>query len=139
MTLIGRPELGDDPKYKTNWDRVANAPELDRLIGAWTRTQDAKTAVALMDEKEIPASLIYTIADIAADTHFASRHMVQRVHDPQFGALLHPGIVPQFDGVAAEVAWPGPALGAHTDEVLRNLLGMPANEIERLRREGVVR
>ena len=37
MTLIGRPELGDDPKYKTNWDRVANAPELDRLIGAWTR------------------------------------------------------------------------------------------------------
>ena len=51
-----------------------------------------------MDEKEIPASLIYTIADIAADTHFASRHMVQRVDDPQFGALLHPGLCRNLTG-----------------------------------------
>jgi crotonobetainyl-CoA:carnitine CoA-transferase CaiB-like acyl-CoA transferase len=139
VALIGHPELAVDAKYKTNWDRVAHAQDLDRIIGAWVAKQDARSAVALMDDNEIPASLIYTIADIADDAHFASRAMIQEVEDAQFGALLHPGIVPQFNGVATKVAWPGPTLGAHTGEILSGMLGMSRDAIDILRQKGVVR
>jgi crotonobetainyl-CoA:carnitine CoA-transferase CaiB-like acyl-CoA transferase len=138
MNLIGRPEVGANPKYQTNWDRVANAPELDGIIGNWTQTVDSAFAIASLEANEVPASLIYTVADCAADDHFAARGMVQPVEDATFGSILHPGIVPQFDGVARKVEQAGPELGAHTDEVLRDLLRMDETRIAALRQDGII-
>jgi formyl-CoA transferase len=64
--------------------------------------------------------------------------MVREVEDPLFGRVLHAGIVPHIPENPGEVRWPGPPIGAHTDEVLRELLGLKPPEIAKLRAEGVV-
>ena len=87
----------------------------------------------------MPCSRIYDIADIAADPQFLDRGMVRRVADPRLGEVLHPGVVPAMTGgPAGGVRWAGPDVGAHTDEVLAELLGMAPDEIDALKKEGVL-
>jgi len=127
MTAIGRPELARDPAYATNADRCARRDALDAAISAWTRTLPAKQAEAQLDAADVPCSRLYDIADCANDLHFLARGSVQAVDDPLIGRTLHPGPTIRLDGDPPETAigWPGPAAGAHTDYVLRTLLGLP--------------
>ena len=69
---------------------------------------------------------------------FRHRGMVREVDDPLFGSILHAGIVPHVPEDPGRVRWPGPAVGAHTDEVMTGLLGMRPQEIAALRTEGVL-
>jgi formyl-CoA transferase len=124
MTMIGQSALAKDPVYATNADRCARRDALDAVIGAWTATLPAKDAEELLEEADVPCSRLYDIADCAADPHFLTRGSVQTIDDPLIGKTLHPGPVIRLDGDLAEnvVAWPGPAVGAHTDYVLNTLL-----------------
>jgi len=126
MAAIGRPELGADPCYATNGDRCARREELDTAIAAWTKQHPAREAEAVLETAEVPCSRLYDIADCANDPHFVVRQSVLRVDDPLIGPTLHPGPTIRMDGAAPEdvLGWPGPAVGAHTEYVLRELLGM---------------
>ena len=127
MTAIGRPELGVDPVYATNGARCAHREMLDAAITTWTRTVPAKEAQERLEAADVPCSRLYDIADCAADPHFRARAAVQEIEDPLIGRTLHPGPAIRLDGEAPEavVGWTGPAAGAHTDYVLRTLLGLP--------------
>ena len=126
MAAIGRPELASEPAYATNSDRCAHRGALDAAIAAWTRTLPAKEAEQRLEQADVPCSRLFDIADCANDPHFRARASVQEVADPLIGRTLHPGPVIRLDGERPEtvVAWPGPAAGAHTEYVLRTLLGM---------------
>jgi crotonobetainyl-CoA:carnitine CoA-transferase CaiB-like acyl-CoA transferase len=125
MPAIGRPELAEAPEYATNGLRCANRAALDEAIAAWTRTQAAKDAEAILEAAEVPCSRLFDIADIAADPHMRARAAVQEINDPLIGPTLHPGPVIRLDGDPPErvVAWTGPAVGVHTAEVLDQWLG----------------
>ncbi|WP_297371335.1 CaiB/BaiF CoA-transferase family protein [Acidocella sp.] len=124
MAAIGHPELADDPRYATNALRCEHSRELDSVIAAWTRTLPAKEAQDIMEAAEVPASRLYDIADCANDPHFLARKAVLKVDDPLVGRTLHPGPAIRMDGDSPEsvVGWTGPALGAHTDYVLNELI-----------------
>ncbi len=65
--------------------------------------------------------------------------MIQPVEDPNFGEVLHPGIVPKLSGAEpGGVSWPGPDVGAHTDLVLGELLGLQQADIQALRAERII-
>lgn len=138
MQLIGRDDLGNDPRFRANWGRVAHAPELDSAIAAWTRTQTSDAAQQLMEDNQIPATRIYTIADCASDPQYLARGMVQTVQDQGLGPVLHPGVLPRFDGVAASLNRPGARLGQDTETVLAKLAGLNADAVAALRDKGVV-
>ena len=123
--VLGRPDLAGDPRFADNRGRCAHAAELDAAIAAWTRARPAAEAEALLEAAEVPASRLFDVADIAADPHFRARKSVLPVEDPLIGGTLHFGAAMRFDGEPPEnvVAWPGPALGAHTEYVLQTLLG----------------
>jgi formyl-CoA transferase len=135
--LMGQPELAQDPRYRGNRLRVQHVEDLDRAIGAWTKAHAAADLNRMMAEADIPATLIYSAADIAKDRQFLARGMVREVTDPQFGAVLQAGIVPHVPNDPGDVRWPGPLVGQHTDEILQEL-GLGAAEIAALRSEGVV-
>jgi crotonobetainyl-CoA:carnitine CoA-transferase CaiB-like acyl-CoA transferase len=124
MATIGRPDLAKEPAYATNAGRCAHRDALDAIIGAWTATLAAKQAEERLDAAEVPCSRLYDIADCAADPHFRARASVQEIDDPLIGRTLHPGPAIRLDGDRPEdvVAWTGPAVGAHTEYVLRTLL-----------------
>lgn len=140
MQLIGRPELAEDERFKNNQNRLLHRALLDEIIADWVAQQDSREVERLLGENDVPSSRIYTIADIARDPHFAARGMINEVHDPMLGALLHPGIVPKFadSGPAGGIGWSGPDVGAHNEEVFKELIGLSEREIVELKRERVI-
>ncbi len=138
VRLMGAAELGQDPRFLGNARRVQNADALDAIISAWTRTLSSQELEERLTRADIPNTRAFTAADVAADPQFRFRNMVREVHDPHFGSLLHTGVVPHFPDEPGDVSWTGPEIGQHTDEVLREVVGLSPEQIARLRSEGVV-
>jgi crotonobetainyl-CoA:carnitine CoA-transferase CaiB-like acyl-CoA transferase len=138
VALMGRPEFEGDERFKDNPSRVANVAALDLLIADWTRTFAAGDLQMALEDADIPSCKAYTTADIATDPQFLERGMVREVDDPLLGPVLHTGIVPHFLEGPGAVRWTGPAVGAHTDEILA-MVGYAPTEIVRLRQMGVVK
>jgi formyl-CoA transferase len=136
--VMQRPELADDPRFVGNQNRVKNVAALDALISAWAGGMDAAALERILAAADIPSTRVYTIADCAADPQYLARGMIREVADPLLGRTLHPGMVPRIDGAADPLRWTGPAIGAHTAEVLATLLGYPPTRIEALRHEGAI-
>jgi crotonobetainyl-CoA:carnitine CoA-transferase CaiB-like acyl-CoA transferase len=139
MTLIGRPDLIGAEGYAGNQQRVANVKALDALIGDWSRQHNAEALEAMLKEADIPSSKVYTAVDIAEDPQYRERGMVREVVDPTFAKpVLQTGVVPHVVEAPGDVRWAGPAIGAHTDEILSGMLGMDAAAIAALRADGVI-
>jgi crotonobetainyl-CoA:carnitine CoA-transferase CaiB-like acyl-CoA transferase len=136
--LMGAAELPADPRFKGNRKRVENVAELDRIIGDWTINHTSADLNRMLEASDIPATVAYTAAEIAADTQLRLRRMVREVDDPLFGKMLHAGIVPHFLDDPGAIRWTGPPIGAHTYEILRDDLGLSTEEISRLREQGIV-
>ncbi|MCJ2035337.1 CaiB/BaiF CoA transferase family protein [Methylobacterium sp. J-068] len=137
MTVIGRADLAEAPRFAGNDGRSAEAAMLDGVIGDWTKARTVDEALAALDAADVPAGRIYSVADIVADPHYAARDMILEAELPGGTRVKMPGIVPKLSGTPGAVHWQGPALGAHTDSVLADL-GRDAKTIERLRREGAI-
>ena len=135
---MGQPDLPQDTRFRDNRSRVANVEDLDTIIGDWTRQHDADALLAILADADIPSSLVYTAEDIAADPQYRHRGMVQEVEDPLFGQVLQAGIVPGVPEDPGRVRWPGPKIGAHNEEVLGELLGMTAADVQGLRDQEVI-
>jgi crotonobetainyl-CoA:carnitine CoA-transferase CaiB-like acyl-CoA transferase len=138
VNLMKRPDLAADPRFKGNRLRVENVEELDQAISAWTRVFTATDLDHMLENADIPATLVFTAAEIATDQQFLSRGMVREVPDPAFGKVLHAGIVPHVPENPGSIRWAGPPIGAHTDEILRKDLGLDDAEIVQLHKEGIV-
>jgi formyl-CoA transferase len=136
MRLLGRADLAADPQLADNAGRTARAGELDAAIGAWTAQRGLDEVLALLNEAEVPAGRIYSIADIARDAHYKAREMIQAVPVGDEEVLL-PGIVPKLSATPGEIRWAGPKLGEHTAEVLREL-GYGEEEQRALRAKGII-
>lgn len=136
---MDRMDLVSDPRFADNPARVRNAGALDREIAAWTHKKPVAELEAAMDKAAIPASRIFTIADIAADRQFRQRGMIQQVADPRLGEVLHPGVVPDMEmDRAGAIRWPGPGVGEHNKEVFESLLGLSDEELARLLEVGAI-
>jgi len=137
MACIGRPDLAADPSLAGNTGRVAQVEMLDAAIGDWTAQHTVDEVLAALDAAHVPGGRIYTIADIAADPHYAARGMLQQVQMADGTALAVPGFVPKMSLTPASHRHNAPALGADTDAVLREI-GLSAEQIAALHERGIV-
>lgn len=136
--LIGRPDLAQDANYVGNQLRVRNAIELDRIISDWTINHSVSEIITILADGGIPHCKVYTAEDCANDVQFRYRGMIREVDDSRFGKALHTGIVPHIPEAPGSIRWPGPAIGQHSEEILRDLIGLDPATILKLRDEGVV-
>jgi formyl-CoA transferase len=137
MHAIGRDDLGQDPALANNVGRVKRTAEIDGAIGAWTLERDLDDIIATLKAADVPHGKIYTAADIVGDPHYLARDMIRRMTLPDGTPLKLPGIVPKLSATPGEMEWIGPALGEHTDEVLRGI-GYSGEDIARLRAAGSI-
>lgn len=137
MKLIGRDDLAEDPTLADNAGRVARVGELDQVIGEWSAQHGSGEVLEALDKAGVPSGRIYTIADIAADPHYAARGMLQTVTMDDGSALAVPGIVPKLSATPGGHRRNAPRLGQDTDDILREM-GLSAEQIATLHEKGIV-
>ncbi len=137
MLAIGRPDMADDPGLARNPGRMERADDIDAAIQAWAAQQEPDAIVQSMRAAEVPATRIYSIADVVADAQFRARGMIEP-HTLADGTPVDlPAPAPRLSQTPGVTRWLGPALGAHTEAVLAEL-GMDAAQIAALRQDGVI-
>ncbi len=137
MRAIGRDDLGSDPQLQDNTGRVARVEEIDGAIGAWAAERSIDAVMAVLEGAAVPSGRIYTVADIAADPHYAARGMLSEVTLRDGTAVPVPGFVPKLSATPGRHRRNAPDLGQDTDAVLREV-GITPEQIARLRERGVI-
>ena len=138
MRLIGRPDLANDPELQDNDGRVPRVDELDAAIEAWTSQHTKAEVVAAVEAADVPGGPINDARDLATDPQLNARGAFDTVKLPGGESLKITGVFPRLSDTPGETRWPGPELGAHTDEVLTEVLGLSAEDIAELRKNGDV-
>jgi formyl-CoA transferase len=137
MAAVGRPDLGEDPALAHNDGRVARHVEIDEAIQQWCSGRDIGAALDVLEKAQVPASRIYSVADMFADPQFAARQMIEQSQLGDGTPLKVPAVVPRLSDTPGATRWLGPALGQHTGEVLA-ALGVTDGEIAELRGRGAI-
>lgn len=137
MRAIGRADLADDPTLADNAGRDLRRDELYGVIDRWAGSLPLAQVEATLLAAEVPASRIYSAADMFSDPQYLAREMFLSARLPDGKPFRMPGIVPKLSETPGAVNWVGPALGAHNDEVLAEL-GYDAAQIEALRAGGAI-
>jgi CoA:oxalate CoA-transferase len=136
---MGRPELGDDPRYRTNEDRCANYENsLRGILLKWTATKTVAEMEEILVKAGIPCGPVLNVAQATEHPQIAARNMVQEVDDPALGRVRLCGIPIKVRGVSDAIERPAPLLGQHNEEVLRDLLGYGAEEVRALKESGAI-
>ena len=135
---MGRAELAEDRRFATHAARGEHAEELDGLIAEWTSRHPIAELVEILDRAGVPASKIFTAADMLSDPQFAARENIVQVDDPRIGPVPMQNVVPRMSASPGSVRSTGPALGAHNAEVLTKILGISERELEALGQSGIV-
>ena len=135
---MGQPELAVDPLYADHVARGENQDALDDVIAEWTATLPADALLDTLERHGVPAGRIFRAPEMLADPHYQARDAIVDVAHPVFEQLKMQNVFPKLSRTQGTVRWPGPELGAHNDEVYRELLGLSAEELAGLRQQGVV-
>jgi crotonobetainyl-CoA:carnitine CoA-transferase CaiB-like acyl-CoA transferase len=135
---IGQPALISDPRFATAAMRKRNEDELDRIITQWTATRDRWETARMLQEAGVAAIPTLSVKDLFEDPHLRERNFWVRLPHPEIGARAHSGVPWKMSVTPCEITRPAPCLGAHTDEVMSSLLGLRADEIDRLRKDEVL-
>jgi formyl-CoA transferase len=138
LRAIGRGDLASDPRFATNEARVEHVEQLDEVIGEWVGRHTLQEAMAAFEAHEAAAAPIYDIREIFADLQYRSRGTLVRVPDDQLGDVVLPEVQPRLSVTPGAVRHAGLPLGAANAEVLGGELGLSEDEMDTLRREGVI-
>ena len=127
-----------DERFASLASRKQHEDDLESVVSAWTSELDRWYVTGLLQAQGIAAFPSFTAKDIIEDPHLNARGFVERLEHPEVGARAHTGIPWRFAERPNGVRMPAPQLGGHTDEVLRDVLGLGGAEIEDLRERGVL-
>jgi crotonobetainyl-CoA:carnitine CoA-transferase CaiB-like acyl-CoA transferase len=134
MHVVGRPDIVEEPWYRSARGRAAHVDELDGIVGGWIAGRPRDEVLRAFDAGGAPCAPVLAADDIAADPHYAARGTITRAHHPVLGDVAMPAPIPRLDATPGSIRTPAPSLGEHTREVL----GLGAGEYAALLADGVV-
>lgn len=137
MHTMGQTQMAQDPDLADNAGRDARREEIYALIDAWTASLPQEQVLAALNQADVPASRIYSVADMFTDPQFLARDMFVTGQLPDGKPFKMPGIVPKLSASPGSSEWTGPALGQHNEELLTQL-GYGTQDIARLKADGVI-
>ncbi len=135
--IIGEPGWVTDPAYATPKARLSHLNEIFTRIEAWTMKHDKFDAMDILNARHIPCGPILSMKEIAADASLRRSGTVVEVDHPTRGRYVTVGNPIKMSGSPTEVTR-SPLLGEHTEEVLRDVLGLGTGEIAEIRASGAV-
>jgi len=135
---MDQPALADDPRFARHGARNENHEALDAIISDWTRQHTLADLEKKMEEVSVPATRIFTVADIFDDPHYKARQSIVEAPDQHLGTVAMPTVVPRLSDTPGTVRHAGRDIGQDSRAVLREVLGLDEARIDALTREGIV-
>jgi len=138
LRSIGREDLVDDPRFRTNPDRLQHIEELDGIVRDAIACMTLEEALRKFDRDGVTIGPIMDVSQLDGDDYVAGREALIEVPDDEMpgGVLPMHGAVPRLSATPGILRRPAPKLGEHNEAVLEPLLG--AEDYARLRRTGVI-
>jgi crotonobetainyl-CoA:carnitine CoA-transferase CaiB-like acyl-CoA transferase len=134
----GLGDLPEDPRFRTNADRVAHADALHALLEPVMMGRGATDWIDRLRSRGIPCGRIRTVQEVCEDPQVLARDMVVALEHPEAGPIRVTGVPIKLSDTPGAVEAPPPSLGQHTAEVLSDWLNMSEADVDHLRDEGVV-
>jgi glutaryl-CoA transferase len=135
---LGHPGWASDERFTKNPGRVKHRETLDGLIAEALKRDATAVWIAKLRRVGVPCGPINSVAEALEDPHTLAREMVRTIQHPAAGELRTVGIPFRLSETPAAIRRPPPTLGEHTDEVLREELGLTAERIATLRAQKVI-
>jgi len=135
---MGRHDLAIDSRFAVQGARNRNEDLLDAIVSGWTSSLDLADIEAKLHAADVPATRIYTMADIFQDEHYRAREMLVRTPDDDLGSVTLAGVVPKLTRTPGAVRWSGHRTGQDTRAVLKDFAELSESEIDALIAEQVV-
>ena len=136
--VIGRPDLPEDERFKTNPLRTRHREALNGILDPIMMTKTTPEWEEIFEKEGLPYSPINNMKQICEDPHIAYRKMLVDIDQPRVGRMRIAASPIRMSETPGEVYAPAPLLGQHTDEVLKALLGYSDETIAQLKKEGVI-
>ena len=137
LEVIGAGELGEDPRFATNADRITNLAELVPILEAHLQERGTRDWLRLMDEAGLPAGPVMDVSEMHRDEQALAREMIVETDHPVAGPVKAIGLPVKFGRTPGGVTRPAPTLGQHGREILSEY-GFPPERIAELERSGAV-
>ncbi len=136
---MGRPELASHTIYGDQKARLEHRHDVNEIVRDWCGSLTREEVLKRCFETGAPAGPLNSIADIFGDRQFHARRNLVAIEDEDVGeTVMVPSVIPRLSETPGRIKHLGPRLGAHTEEVLKDLLGLNDCEIEELRRQRVI-
>ncbi|VFM98619.1 MAG: succinyl-CoA:L-malate CoA transferase subunit B [Candidatus Kentron sp. G] len=136
---MGRPELASHALYGEHDKRIAARHEVNEIVSQWCGALTRKEVSEKCYATGAPYAPLNDVRDIFGNRQFMARRNLMSIDDPELGdTVVVPTTVPRLSKTPGQTKWLGASLGRHTDEVLRDLLGMSDKDIEGLRTRRVI-
>jgi len=137
---MGRPELGDDPRFRGVTARLEHGDAINEIVSSWVACHTVEEVMAILgpDGAGVPCSPVHSVDQLVDHPQLVARGMIARLPHPKLGEMIAPGVVIKMSDTPGAVRTLGPELGQHTDEVLTSLLGMTGEELSQLRATQVI-
>jgi crotonobetainyl-CoA:carnitine CoA-transferase CaiB-like acyl-CoA transferase len=134
---INKPEMGDEPRFDENAGRVTHQKEIEGIIESWTLKLNSKDALVVLDDAGVAAGPIYNVKDMFEDEQYHARELFQEV-SIDGKPLTIPAIIPRLSRTPGKTDFPGSKLGAHNEEVFKDILGYSEQEISDLKANKII-
>ena len=135
---MGREDLLADPRFTTLALRAEHGDVINAIVADWCRSRTAAEIADILVRHDVPFGVAYSAADIFADPHIAAREDLVAVDDPVIGPVRMQGVYPRFSRTPGAIRGGAPRLGEHNADVYGELLGLSADDLRALERDGVI-
>ena len=138
LQAMGREDLIGEQRYATRENRTKNMDEVDGLVQAWCKGKTVEEVFAILKKFEVPCSPLPTFDQVANDPHLLSREMIVEVDQPVSGKVKLIGSVYKMSKTPGDRKKRVPDVGEHNEEIYGGLLGIDAQEMQKLKEEGAI-
>jgi len=136
--VLGKPELATDPRFDSTPSRMSNIEAIEQLVTDWTSERTGLEVERVFEAAGIPCARVADVATASQNEQLWHRDMLFRAFDSEGDELYLMGYPAKFSASPTTMRYAPPVLGEHTDEVMREIVGLDDDEIARLHQEGVI-
>jgi crotonobetainyl-CoA:carnitine CoA-transferase CaiB-like acyl-CoA transferase len=134
---IGRPDLIDDPRFRTNADRVANNGELDSIVAEFMAAHTQEENLRTFEEATVTVGPVCDISQLMDHPYIRGREVLVNYPDSDMGELPMHNVIPRLSETPGAIRSPAPELGQHNCELLGEI-GYTEQDVERLTKTGII-